>query len=298
MHLRTILKKSSPFIAGLCFISCTTPSHQKIDIAASSFSTDFHMHIHSPPEEADDMEFNAERALFAADSAGIRRALVLSNSYSARATKEYAVRENSFVLKQAAKNRQRLSGACAVNPLQKWSSGEIDRCAASGLKVLKLHFMASGMDLRKINDFNFASLAIAAAEKNHMIVSIHANYPSDRRPGEIEKLIDLINKFQNTRWIIGHSFGREFKLLNKIINPHAFVEMSVLPTWLKTPEERKTYVDTMREVGIKRFLFGSDWPVIHPAETLKALRALPLTDNEFDLILNKNAAQLNDLFEP
>ena len=33
--------------------------------------TDFHMHIHSPPKEYDDLQFNGERALFAADSIGV-----------------------------------------------------------------------------------------------------------------------------------------------------------------------------------------------------------------------------------
>jgi len=52
----------------------------------------------------------------------------------------------------------------------------------------------------------------------------------------------------------------------------------------------------MRSVGIEKFIFGSDWPVIHPAETLKAFKMLPLTDNEKNAILFSNAEKLNDLF--
>lgn len=55
-------------------------------------------------------------------------------------------------------------------------------------------------------------------------------------------------------------------------------------------------MNTIRKVGIRHFVFGSDWPVIHPAETLKALRALPLSEEELAAILYRNAEQLDDLF--
>jgi hypothetical protein len=56
------------------------------------------MHIHSPPKVHDDLEFNAGRALLAADSVGISRALLLSNAYSVSSTKAYTVKENDFVI--------------------------------------------------------------------------------------------------------------------------------------------------------------------------------------------------------
>ena len=109
--------------------------------------------------------------------------------------------------------------------------------------------------------------------------------------------MQLIEEFPYTRWIIGHGFGREFELLKILKHPNFFVELSVIPIWMRTEEDKKKLVETIRSVGVKRFLFGSDWPVFHPAETFKALRALPLTTDELDLILYKNATQLNDLFK-
>lgn len=265
--------------------------------ACYASGTDFHMHIHSPPKEYDDLQFNAERALFAADSINLKRALVLPNSYSKNVSQSYAETENNFIASEVKKNRKRLAGACAVNPAKNWAEAEIKRCASLGLKVLKLHFMASGLDLKKSDHYEIAKAAVKNAELNKMTIIVHANYPQSSRGHEIEKLTQLINEFPKTRWIIGHMYGREFKELKKLNHENYFVEISVVPVWMKSEGQKKELVETMRSTGIKKFVFGSDWPVFHPAEIAKAFQALPLNESEKDQILQTNASQLNDLFE-
>ena len=261
--------------------------------------TDFHMHVHSPPKDyEDDMEFNAQRALFAADSIGLNRALILSNSYSRGASQKHAQTENNFIASEVAKNPSRVAGACAVNPSKDWAWKEIKRCASLGLKVLKLHFMASGLDLRKETDYEIAKATLKNAELYNFTVIVHANYPRSSRPGEIEKLKQLIEAFPNTRWIIGHLFGREFEALQGLSHSNYFVEISVVPVWLKTEDQRQKLVTVMRSIGVEKFIFGSDWPVIHPAETLKAFNLLPLSKEEKEAVLRKNEEKLNDLFKP
>jgi predicted TIM-barrel fold metal-dependent hydrolase len=183
-----------------------------------------------------------------------------------------------------------------VNPVKEWSSREIERCASLGLKVLKLHFMASGLDLRKKEDYARARAAVEAASRAKLTIIVHANYPRSKRGDEIEKLKELIEEFPEVRWIIGHLFGAEFRGLEDLKHPRFLVEISVAPLWMNTPEKRAALVNTIRKVGIRHFVFGSDWPVIHPAETLKALRALPLSEEELAAILYRNAEQLDDLF--
>lgn len=272
--------------------SCSTS-----EVAKNTSSTDFHMHIHSPGEILDDMQYTGNRALFAADSVEIHRALVLSNAYSKNATRDYAQKENDFIINEVAKYPSRLAGACAINPKMNWSAAEIKRCHEKGIKVLKLHLMASGLNLTSAIDYDIAVTTIKNAELYKMTILIHANYPTKFVPGQIEKLKQLIESFPQTRWIIGHLFGREFNNLLNLKHSNFFVETSVLPIWLKTSEERQELVDVMRKVGIKHFVFGSDWPVIHPAETLKALKELPLSHQELLSIHSLNANQLNDLFK-
>ena len=285
------------FVGALFSFSCSSPTTLPTRTLDKSKATDFHMHIHSPPKVHDDLEFNAGRALLAADSVGISRALLLSNAYSVGSTKAYTVKENDFIISQAAKLKGKASAACAVNPKKIWWRDELKRCASLNVKVLKLHFMASGMDLRKMTDFELASKVLQEAEHNHLTIIIHANYPKTYRSGEIEKIKELIERFKNVRWIIGHAFGREIELLKNLNHPNYFVELSVVPIWAKTESDKIKLAENIRSIGVSKFVFGSDWPVIHPAEEMKAFEALPLTAEEKNEILYDNPLKLDDLFK-
>lgn len=279
------------FTAFLVLGCATGPKVQK------EIGTDFHVHVHSPNNSGDDMEFDAERALFAVDSIELQRALILPNGYQKNSTETHTRQENDFVNSQVEKNPSRLAGACAVNPSKPWALRELKRCHSLNMKVLKVHFMASGLNLQIDSDYKMAKAFLEEASALGFAVLIHAHYPSQRRGDEILKLKQLIDSFPEIRWIIGHLFGREHEHLRSLNHTNFFVEISAVPIWMKTPEQRKALVQTIRTVGVKHFVFGSDWPVFHPAETLKYLRLLGLTESELNAILYENALQLNDLFK-
>lgn len=297
--MKIFIKKLLTFSILIPIISCTIISNNEHSQSQtqSLSGTDFHMHIHTPEYVDDDVQFNAERALFAADSIGLSRALLLPNGYAKNSNEAHTKQENDFVTKQAEKKRSRLAGACAVNPLKSWALSEIKRCHDMGLQVLKVHFMASGMDLKNANDFVVAKSFLEAAQTLGFTILVHANYPAAQRANEIEKLKELIESFPKLRWIIGHLFGKEHKALRNLKHPNFFVEISAAPIMIRLPEQRKELVETIRTVGIKHFVFGSDWPVFHPAETLKYLKLLELNDDELNDILYDNAKALNDLFK-
>lgn len=258
--------------------------------------TDFHMHISRPGEVYDDVQFTGDRALLAADSIDLERAVVISKSYSINSTEADAIRENDFVLSEAKKHSPRVAAACAVNPSRDWAEKESARCAGNGGKILKLHLMASGLDLKKNRDYEKVYSFISSISKLNFTILLHANYPKAYRGDEISKVVQLINAFPKVKWIIGHSFGREHSELSAIGHRNFFVEISIVPFWCKTDEERKLYVETIRKVGVEKFIFGSDWPVLHPAEMKKAFEKLPLTDAEKDMILRSNGTKLDGLF--
>jgi predicted TIM-barrel fold metal-dependent hydrolase len=273
----------------LLLFSCSTGNISK------NYGTDFHMHVHSPVGE-EDVRFTGDRALLAVDSIGFHRALILSNSYANDVTEASAIKENDFVISEAGKFETRLAPACAVNPSKTWALEEAQRCHQKGVKVLKLHLMASGLDLKRNEDYQKVMAFLHALRKYNFTILIHANYPKATRGNEIKRVIQLINAFPERRWIIGHAFGREFEDLTLISHNNFFVEISVVPFWTKTDEERSRFVKTIRDLGIRHFIFGSDWPVLHPAEMMKAFRKLPLSDVERDRILYGNSEKLNDLF--
>lgn len=278
------------FLFLLFVASCTLITRPEIYPSA----TDAHMHIHTPGD--DDLQFTGERALFAALTAEQRRAIVLSSSYQPQMAAEFARKENAFVAAEVRKHPKRLAGACAVNPLREWAMAELKQCRDDGLRVLKLHTMASGLKLREPEHLSRLQSILSEAERSQMTVLIHGNFPEASRGDEGLTLLRELEKHPRTRFILGHLWGREFRWLEDFKHPNFLVEVSATPIWMKLPESREQLVKTMRKVGMQKFIFGSDWPVFHPAEMVMALKALPLKDDEYKAILFENARALDDLF--
>ena len=263
---------------------------------AKVHSTDTDMHIHPSENSDEDMQFTGSRAVLAANSVGIQRVIVLSNSYSKMAYRDYARTQNAFVAKEAKKNPTKIAGACAVNPLMDWAQEEMRRCKQDGLKVLKLHTMASGMDLHRHADLVELKKILSLASELQYTVLIHGAFPKKTRGNESDILLKTLSDFPKIRFILGHMMGKEFEVLKNFKHPNFLVEVSAVPIFLNEPADQKKLVAIMKEVGMKKFVFGSDWPVYHPAETLHALQALPLSTSELDDLVYNNAKALDDLF--
>nr|WP_202977879.1 amidohydrolase family protein [Nocardioides daphniae] len=50
--------------------------------------------------------------------------------------------------------------------------------------------------------------------------------------------------------------------------------------------------DLIRKHGAERIVFGSDWPMTSPAEEIRAIEALGLTDDELKLVLGGTLASV------
>ncbi|MDH3207836.1 MAG: amidohydrolase family protein [Gemmatimonadota bacterium] len=104
----------------------------------------------------------AADAIAALDAAGVQHGLVLSLAYLFGAPgvdlpdEAALVRaENDYVAAQVGAYPNRLTAACSVNPLASYALSEIRRCLVDlELRVLKLHFTNSGVDLRSEADRN------------------------------------------------------------------------------------------------------------------------------------------------
>src|SRR4029079_12032055 len=124
---------------------------------------DHHQHISSPansnaagapPERR--LPSSAKALVAFLDSAGIRRAVVLSvayqwSGYSRTTENEYekVKAENDWTAQQGAMYPDRLVAVCSVNPLKRYALDEIARCARDPrLRTgLKLHFGNSDVDV-------------------------------------------------------------------------------------------------------------------------------------------------------
>jgi len=131
------------------------------------------------------------------DSAGIRRALLLSVAYiwgsPARTIDgEYAkVRaENDWTAAQAAEYPDRLVAFCGVNPLEDYALDELARCAKDlGLKGgIKLHFGNSDVRLEDPAHLERVKRFFKAANDHRMAIVVHsrANISKKRPYGAVQ----------------------------------------------------------------------------------------------------------------
>src|SRR5689334_16924408 len=155
------------------------------DAAAQAPVVDHHQHIFGPGIVAMNVGIplvTGRDVTALLDSAGIRRAVLLSAAYmfgkpSRPVADEYAkVRaENDWNGAQAAEQPDRLRAFCSVNPLKDYALAEIARCAANpNLRTgLKLHLGNSDVQLDVPAHVAQLQRVFEAANRNHMAIVVH-----------------------------------------------------------------------------------------------------------------------------
>jgi predicted TIM-barrel fold metal-dependent hydrolase len=260
------------------------------------------------------------------DSAGIRKAVVLSAAYiygspSRTVQDEYAeVRaENDWNAAQAAEYPDRLRTFCGFNPLKDYALEELTRCARDPrLRYgIKLHFGNSDVQLE--NPAHVAQLrrVFRAANEHHMAIVVHLRASvSRKRPyGEVQArafLEQLLPAAPDVTVQVAHLAGTG----PGYDDPPAHSAMAVLAEAMekKDPRTRRLFFDVatvvdrnitagqaaqivkvIRQVGVERILYGSDAAAgdnLRPREGWAAFRKLPLTDGEFATIARNVAPYL------
>lgn len=202
--------------------------------------TDFHMHMLS--QKLSDrlkeytgqaiiygkpiMEENADMIISKIDSAGIKKALVLSGAYFwgmdpnifcttpfADPSKEYeeVKAENDWTAEQAAKYPNRLIPLFSLNPLKDYAISEMDRCF-DVLKMpgMKVHFTNSGVNLRNKEHLDKLEKVFAHAEAKRIPILIHfMNYLVDGfGPQDARIFIDeILTRHPRLKICIAHLGG-------------------------------------------------------------------------------------------
>ena len=115
---------------------------------------------------------------------------------------------------------------------------------------------------------------------------------------------EVANKFPNLKIVIAH-MGNPWILdcLAVVLkNPNVYVDCSAYFTEYKPIKEEdvgvfiKQLTDAKVFIGdFKRFLFGTDWPLYNQKEYLEAVKGLPMTDEEKELVFWKNAKEVFNL---
>ena len=256
-----------------------------------------------------------EELIAGLDAAGIEHASVLSIAYwygsafrDAPVENEYArVRaENDWVAEQTSKYPDRLSAYFSFNPLKDYAVEELERCARNPVfKGIKLHLGNAKVNV--LNPDHIAKLraVFAAANKNRLPIVVHL-WTSDRIYGAphskafLEQVLpsapdipiqiahmaasgpgyhsdDAMEVFANA------AAAGDARLKNVYFDVASMVIANTPPATLGLVTKR------LRQVGMKKVLFGSDWVPGRssnesPQQAWASFRRLPLTDAEFKIV--------------
>jgi uncharacterized protein len=293
---------------------------------------DHHQHLFSPTMVAlldtthSQPPITARDVVALLDSAGIRRALVLSVAYiygspSRTVEDEYAkVRaENDWNAAQAAQYPDRLRAFCGFNPLKEYALAELERCAKdSRLRGgIKLHFGNSDVQLENAAHVEQLRRIFRAANEHAMAIVVHLRASiSRKRPyGPVQARVfleQLLPAAPDVPIQVAHLAGtgpgyddppadsvmavlgeamekKDFRTRRLWFDVATVVDRNI------TPAQAALVTKRIRQVGVDRILYGSDAAAgdnLRPREGWAVFRRLPLTQREFEAIARNVAPYL------
>ncbi len=311
-------------LTGLCLSATLCVTHSA-GAASGPPAADHHQHLFSPGIIAlinagptGPSEIAAQDLIGYLDSAGIRRAAVLSTAYMygrpARVIDdEYAKvkAENDWTAAQAARYPERLHAFCAFNPLKPYAMAELERCAKHpGLRHgLKFHFGNSDVQLDNREHIAALKQIFRAANRHRMAIALHLRasislkrpYGAAQARALLDELMPLATDIVvQVAHFAGAGPGYEDPPANEVMRVLAEAaergEPSTRQLWfdvasIATPSISKEHaaemVKRIRQVGLSRILFGSDAATptnMRPREAWAAFAAMPLTEAELKTI--------------
>jgi predicted TIM-barrel fold metal-dependent hydrolase len=171
---------------------------------------------------------------------------------------------------------------------------ELERVAARGIKVLKLHPHTQKFDA---SDPRVLALVKRAGALGMIVLMDNANI----LPGDSEKLFNLAVNAPRTKFIFAHIGGLNFRFWNILalartaehfFADNIYFDLSGTVVLAAGSPLQEEFVWTLRNVGMDHVLLGSDFPQMTLPQTLAALRKLNLTPEETAKITWGNAQKL------
>jgi uncharacterized protein len=181
-----------------------------------------------------------------------------------------------------------------VHPYDAEAVAELERVAAKGAKVLKIHPHTQRFDAA---DPRVASLAQRAGELGVIVMVDNASIV----PGDCEKLFNLALSAPKTKFLFAHLGALNFRFWNilkaartaqGLFGENIYFDLSATVVLVADSPIEDEFVWTVRNVGVEHVLLGSDFPQYSLAQNLDALDHLPLNDSEKEKIRFANARTL------
>lgn len=256
---------------------------------------DMHVHLHRGEEslrayEAQNQELDGEPRAFGA--------MWFGGPNQARAGNPAAIRAHNDALMALATRSKGMLPIATVHPYDGSEAlKELERVAALGYKVLKLHPHTQGFET---TDPRVAALVKRAGELKIVVLFDNAGIV----PNDSVNLFNLALAHPKTTFVFAHMGGMGFRFWSilglartaeGLFGNNIYFDISGPVTIGADSPLADELVWTMRNVGIDQLLFGSDFPQLPVSRTLEALEKLDLTDEEKAKIRYGNAKRLFDL---
>lgn len=193
---------------------------------------------------------------------------------------DHPIPDNPYVRKACERHKSIICGFACIDPHVQNPLDVLENSFKEGFRGLKLSPLS--------HQFSFASKAVAAMAEccgsygypvySHVVYSPGAG---------TTRFIALARQFPKTNFILGHmGFGPADREALE-----AAVELSNL--FLETSTGNFLHIkEATRRAGPEKIIFGSEFPLSHPALELKKIDLLQLKEGEREKILGKNIREL------
>jgi len=273
---------------------------------------DFHTHI-LPPRIREDREdylrrdpcfsllyanpetrlATAEELIASMDEEGIDCSIALNIGWTSH---ELCLETNDYIMEALSRYPDRLVGFCAIQPRAgEMAIDEIEHCARGGMRGIgEMMPDIQGFDL---GDEEIMRPVIEAAKRHRLIFLTHSSEPVGHEymgKGKItpDILYRFICRFPQLPIVCAHwGGGLPFYALMpevKTALEDVFFDTAASP-FLYRPEIFKHVAEI---VGVKKILFGSDYPLMSQGRVIKQVRSLDMGEEAEGLILGGNAEGL------
>ncbi len=304
---------------ALLFLGVSAFAGHRALAAQSAWSADHHMHLASADlcgRVGECLETNVPAAVYAVDAvraldqAGVARGVILSCAYlyglpslhlSPEDVARYTRRENEFTALEVSRFPGRLIGFLSVDPLEPSALAELAYWRGHPVfRGLKLHLTASGVDLNQPADRERLRQVVAAAAAESLPLVIHIGGGTfGRREAELF-VREILPSAASLPVQIAHAAGglplagdNHLAILQLFAdhlrrkNPateHLLFDLSFVPAAGEDSATVARLRAVLREIGLGRMLFGSDFNVETPTDAVTRLRRLGLTEGEMRLL--------------
>ncbi len=190
---------------------------------------------------------------------------------------------NSFISSEAAKHPEFI-GFGSLHPGFEDIPAETDRIIALGLRGIKLH-----PDFQKFAIDDREAFPIYEAAEGRLPVLFHTG---DKRYGfsNPDKVLRVLRNFPRLKVICAHLGGYSewdnvLSLKKYLGNPNIYIDTSSAIQFMEPAKA----AEMIKKHGVERVFWGTDYPMWEHKTELENFLRLPLTDDEKEKILGRNA---------